>query len=86
MDSKERQTLSKAMSYKNYSTPTKKHPAAEKLELKTTDIKTTDKVIPIRKDIPPRASDSFITSERLQEAIIWSEIIGKPVSKRGKRR
>lgn len=27
-----------------------------------------------------------LTSERLQEAIIWSEILGKPVSKRHKRR
>jgi hypothetical protein len=96
MDSKERQTLRRAMSYKNYSTPTMKYPAAGKLGPKTTDIKTadiktadintTDEVIPLRKDIPLKASDSFITAERLQEAIIWSEIIGKPVSKRGKRR
>ena len=31
-------------------------------------------------------SKSNITSQRLQEAIIWSEILGKPVSKRHKRR
>lgn len=27
-----------------------------------------------------------VSNKRLQEAIIWSEILGKPVSKRGKRR
>lgn len=101
MDSRERQSLRKAMSYKNYSTPTMKYPAAEKLELKakdintkninkkdinSKDINTSDVVIPLCKNIPPKASDSFLTAERLQEAIIWSEILGKPVSKRGKRR
>jgi hypothetical protein len=31
-------------------------------------------------------SDSSISQEKLQEAIIWSEILGKPLSRRRKRR
>lgn|GEM_PF-3205332 len=43
-------------------------------------------------DIKPMYQDKTngpqtnLSSERLQEAIIWSEILGKPVSKRHKRR
>jgi hypothetical protein len=31
-------------------------------------------------------AEAAITQERLKEAIVWSEILGKPLCKRGKRR
>jgi hypothetical protein len=36
--------------------------------------------------VPPVPAESLISQERLQEAVIWSEILGKPLSKRRKRR
>lgn len=70
--------------------PTMKKPAADKNAAKGL---ATDKPM-MEKSAGIYANSSFndndgepqISQARLQDAIIWSEILGKPVSKRGKRR
>lgn len=44
--------------------------------------------IPVKKQKPREREDqkSFVSSERLQEAVIWAEILGKPICKRRARR
>jgi hypothetical protein len=36
--------------------------------------------------VPSVPAKSLVSQERLREAVIWSEILGKPLSKRRKRR
>jgi hypothetical protein len=62
----------------------KKSDKSEKPATKPLEVKL--EVSKVSRVVPFADSDMLISQERLQEAIIWSEILGKPVSKRRKRR
>ena len=100
MDSREKKSFAKAMSYKNNAqagkmplpaTPESKKPdrketreSKEFSSLRQENLaKYLEKVVPAEKVLP---AEKVVSAEKLQEAIIWSEILGKPVSKRRKRR
>lgn len=100
MDRNEKQTLMKAINYKNFPTTDNKKPVTEKTP---NEKYTKQKPIPekpmemnfdlrtlgnkaLYKSNKPTPQESIVSEERLQEAIIWSEILGKPLSKRRKRR
>ncbi|HWT75009.1 MAG TPA: hypothetical protein VN258_09875 [Mobilitalea sp.] len=91
MNNNEKQSFSKAMTYKNIPVSTTKKPVPEKpvpekpAQMKL-DIKPVKSAVEIRMPNPPANKDGLVSQERLQEAIIWSEILGKPLSKRRKRR
>lgn len=82
-----KQTLAKAIGYKNYAANDNKSKAPQKSLEKKQD-QSVNKVIELRNPIPdiPQQSMTSISAERLREAVIWSEILDKPLSKRRKRR
>ncbi len=57
----------------------------QEMQEKTT-LNTVSNSMSFRRDTPNTTTDTIISNDRLQEAIIWSEILGKPLSKRRKRR
>lgn len=59
---------------------------SDKSEKPTKPLEVKLEVSKASRVVPFADSDMLISQERLQEAIIWSEILGKPVSKRRKRR
>lgn len=63
-----------AKTAKKYNNPVEEKPVQIRVEVPKSN-----------KSKPAAPAESIISVERLQEAIIWSEILGKPVSKRRKR-
>jgi hypothetical protein len=59
----------------NYNNPEEKKKPVVALEFNIKKINNTT-----------ASSEAIISMERLQEAIIWAELLGKPVCKRRKRR
>lgn len=51
-----------------------------------TTSQTARETVVLYKPITPAEQEEVVSQERLQEAIIWSEVLGKPLSKRRKRR
>lgn len=88
MDNKSKQTLAKAINYKNYNGSSNKKESSEKLTQKKPDNRMMQEIKEVKRPIVSQSyeSNEVLSTERLQEAIIWSEILGKPVSKRRKRR
>lgn len=96
MDRKEKQTLMKAINYKNYAAvdnkkpitekPTKEKPITEKQKNMNFDLRVMERNKALNNLNRYDSEESIVSKERLQEAIIWSEILGKPLCKRGKRR
>lgn len=85
MNNSNRQSFAKAANYKNYADKKK---GTEKTTEKKPDNKVNNEVIEIRKPytrVTPENTLS-VSAERLQEAVIWAEILDKPLSKRRKRR
>lgn len=85
MNNQIKQSMQRA--FKNYNAPPIKRPNhnSEKPVEKKPEVMPVEK-IEIRRYIPAPPQENFVSQERLQEAIIWSEILGKPLSKRRKRR
>ena len=85
MNNNNRQTLAKAASYKNNSDLKK---AADKTVDKKPEDKAKSQILEIKKPFPSFTQESAYTlsADRLQEAVIWAEILDKPLSRRRKRR
>lgn len=94
MDSNEKKSFKRAMSYKNYNTTDEKKSLSgkpekikpEEVKLDTKEIWSSREVKDISKENTSLYQDRIVSTQRLQQAIIWSEILGKPVSKNRKRR
>ena len=95
MDNRGRQTISEmAGVLKNYDQPTPTRPVREKPEhVRLGDVKPLELKFdvnksnqPVRKTAANAMQDTVVSHDRLQEAIIWSEILGEPLCKRRKRR
>lgn len=86
MNNKERTDFAKAISFKN-DTMEMSIPATP--ESKSPDRKETrvyEEYNFLRQGNPAKYREKVVSADKLQEAIIWSEILGQPVSKRRKRR
>ncbi len=101
MENRYRQTSSSNLSmFKNYNniptdtsgqmmTSTQKNATDQKKtseQKKPIEVKINVDTFGIPELIAQEESEIVVSQERLQEAIIWSEILGKPVSRRRKRR
>ena len=53
---------------------------------KASDLTLQMRGVTIPSVLMPKTDPEEVSQERLQEAVIWSEILGKPLSKRRKRR
>jgi hypothetical protein len=74
-----------------YKRPANERPAYEKPTYKSPesinfDLRAMKESKDIYKAKPKTNQEGLVSAERLQEAVIWAEILDKPVSKRGKRR
>jgi hypothetical protein len=59
-----------------YFIPTEEVPAVKKPESKKLEV-----ILP-KNAMPEEPKEIIVSKERLQDAVIWSEILGKPLSKR----
>lgn len=86
----------KAINYKNYAAvdnkkpvaekPSKEKPITEKPMNMNYDLRAMERNKALNKLNKYDSEESIVSKERLQEAIIWSEILDKPLCKRRKRR
>lgn len=68
-----------------YFIPTEEIPAEKKPEGKKLEGKKLEAILP-KYTMPEEPKEIIVSKERLQDAVIWSEILGKPLSKRRHRR
>lgn len=88
MNNIEKKNLAKAICYNNSTLGEKKSISSvpEQIKQDSKEEKEVKKISYARQDNSMKCKERAVSTERLQDAIIWSEILAKPVGKRRKRR